>query len=130
WLLRAVVYMPHRCTEDDIYRGMFIPAGTTIFPNIRDARYASSETHILTGIGNMLNRGMTLAYLPKPVGNAEPYFGGKIGFERTAINNRICIGQYPGDSSVWIAVATILASCVITNVVDKNGNIIIPPSEM
>jgi hypothetical protein len=58
---------------------MFIPAGTIIFPNIRDARYASSETRILTGIGNMLNRGMTLAYLPKPVGNAEPYFGGKVG---------------------------------------------------
>jgi hypothetical protein len=75
---------------------MFIPAETLIFPNIRYARYASSETRILTGIGNMLNRGMTLdeniytnptafvpeRYLLMPVGNAEPYFGGKFGFGR------------------------------------------------
>ncbi|KAJ7118329.1 cytochrome P450, partial [Mycena epipterygia] len=94
------------------------PAGTIIFPNIRGMTL--DKNIYLNPTAFLPER-----YLSKPVGNAEPYFGGKFGFGR-----RTCTGQYPGDSSVWITVATILASCVITNPVDKNGNIIISPNEM
>jgi len=33
-LLRALVDLPHRLMEDDVYRGMHIPKGSLIFGNI------------------------------------------------------------------------------------------------
>ncbi|KAJ7804266.1 cytochrome P450 [Mycena olivaceomarginata] len=113
--------LPHRCMQGDHYRGMFIPAGSLVF--------AESET------ASTQNRGMTLdesiyadptSFNPKrclaaPAGNAEPHFPGKFGFGR-----RVCTGQHLADNSVWVAIATILACCEITNAVDGEGNPIVP----
>ncbi|KAJ7754682.1 cytochrome P450 [Mycena maculata] len=64
-------------------------------------------------------------YLPQPIGMGEPHFSGKFGFGR-----RICTGQYLAANSVWIAVATILATCRITNAIDEKGEIIVPENAM
>ncbi|KAF7348906.1 Cytochrome P450 [Mycena venus] len=114
WLPGVPLGIPHRCTEDNIYRGMLIPAGSIVFPNIKgmslDANIYSNPTAFYPE-----------RYLPKPAGLAEPHFPAKFGFGR-----RICTGQYLGDNSVWIAIATILASCTITNALDEQGNKIVP----
>jgi hypothetical protein len=43
-------------------------------------------------------------------------------------STRICTGQHVAENSLWIAIASILASCKISNAVDENGNIIVPES--
>ncbi|KAJ7434467.1 cytochrome P450 [Mycena latifolia] len=118
WNPGVPLAIPHRCMEDNTYRGMFIPAGSLVFPNIKgmtlDENIYSNPTAFWPE-----------RYLPRPEGRAEPHFSGKFGFGR-----RICTGQYLGDSSVWIAVATILASCAISNAIDDHGTVIIPENEM
>ncbi|KAJ7146600.1 cytochrome P450 CYP621A2 [Mycena epipterygia] len=106
--------VPHRAMEDDMYRGMLVPKGAIVFSNIKgmalDERVYSDPASFYPE-----------RYLPTPVGKSEPYFTNTVfGFGR-----RICTGQYVADNSVWIAIATILASCTIANAVDEHGNIIV-----
>ncbi|KAJ7146607.1 cytochrome P450 [Mycena epipterygia] len=106
--------VPHRAMEDDMYCGMLIPKGALVFSNIKgmalDERVYSDPESFYPE-----------CYLPTPVGKGEPYFTSSVfGF-----GQRICTGQYVADNSVWIAIATILASCTIANAVDEHGNIIV-----
>ncbi|KAJ6529939.1 cytochrome P450 [Mycena vulgaris] len=110
--------LPHRSMEDDTYRGLFIPAGSLVLANIRgmtlDETIYSNPTNFHPD-----------RFLPKPLGGGEPPFPGKFGFGR-----RVCTGQYLAENSVWIAIATILATCKIINAVDEHGEIIDPENEM
>ncbi|KAJ6559762.1 cytochrome P450 [Mycena capillaripes] len=107
--------LPHRVSEDDIYRGMLIPKGSLVFANIRGMSLNESVYSDPTSF-------YPERFLPKPVGKGEPYFNNAVfGFGR-----RICTGQYVAENSLWIAVASILASCKIANAVDESGNIIVP----
>ncbi|KAJ7813324.1 cytochrome P450 [Mycena leptocephala] len=111
--------VPHRVMEDDVYRGMFIPKGSLVFANIRgmsldEAVYSDPKSFFPE------------RFLPKPAGKGEPHFSNvAFGFGR-----RICSGQYVADNSVWIAIASILASSNISNAVDENGNDIVPESKL
>ncbi|KAJ7162486.1 cytochrome P450 [Mycena filopes] len=110
--------VPHRLMKDDIYEGMFIPEGSTVFANIRamsldESIYASPETFFPE------------RFLPAPAGKNEPQFASAYGFGR-----RICTGQHLGDQSLWIAIASILAACRISNVKDKDGNPVVPDASM
>ncbi|KAF7360842.1 O-methylsterigmatocystin oxidoreductase [Mycena sanguinolenta] len=118
WKPPTELGVPHRLMEDDVYEGMFIPAGSTVFANIRamsldESRYSSPETFYPE------------RFFPKPEGKGEPYFASVYGFGR-----RICSGQHLADQSLWIAIATILASCTISNAYDKHGNVIVPDQSM
>ncbi|KAJ7623047.1 cytochrome P450 [Mycena polygramma] len=65
-------------------------------------------------------------FLPRPVGRGEPYFNATVfGFGR-----RICTGKYVAENSLWVAIATILASCEISKAVDEHGNIIVPDNSL
>ncbi|KAJ6533886.1 cytochrome P450 [Mycena vulgaris] len=118
--------IPHRPTEDDTYRGMFIPAGTLVLANISYTPRASppkgmtlDETIYSNPISFHPDR-----FLPKPLGGGEPSSPGNSGLAA------VCTGQYLGENSVWIAIASILATCTITNAVDEHGEIIVPENEM
>ncbi|KAJ7865109.1 cytochrome P450 [Mycena olivaceomarginata] len=106
--------LPHRCMQGDHYRGMFIPAGSLVFANLRGMTLDESIYADPTSFNPK-------RYLAAPAGNAEPHFPGKFGFGR-----RVCTGQHLADNSVWVAIATILACCEITNAVDGEGNPIVP----
>ncbi|KAJ7511587.1 cytochrome P450 [Mycena galericulata] len=107
--------VPHRAIEDDVYRGMLIPKGALVFSNIKGMSLDESVYSNPTSF-------YPERYLPKPAGNGEPHFDNvAFGFGR-----RICTSQYVADNSLWIAIASILASCKITNAVDEEGNIIVP----
>jgi len=60
-------------------------------------------------------------YLPKPEGRGEPHPNGPFGFGR-----RICPGRFVADASMWIAVASILATLSISKALDESGNEITP----
>ncbi|KAJ7791271.1 cytochrome P450 [Mycena leptocephala] len=93
--------VPHCVMQDDVYRGMHATFRTFGGMSLDETRF-----------------------LPKPAGNGEPYFNNvAFGFGR-----RICTGQHVAENSLWIAIASILASCKISNAVDENGNIIVPES--
>ncbi|KAL4255104.1 cytochrome P450 family protein [Pleurotus pulmonarius] len=108
WHPTAPLGVPHRSTEDDIYKGMFIPKGSTIFANI---------------MGMALDESFNPdRYLPKSQGGSEePYFDAVFGFGR-----RICPGRHLAAASIWIAVATLFATVNINKVKDEDGNEIIP----
>ncbi|KAJ6559780.1 cytochrome P450 [Mycena capillaripes] len=107
--------VPHRVSEDNIYRGMLIPKDSVVFANIRGMSLNESVYSDPTSF-------YPERFLPKPTGKGEPYFNNAVfGFGR-----RICTGQYVAENSLWIAVASILASCKIANAVDERGNIIVP----
>ncbi|KDQ28280.1 hypothetical protein PLEOSDRAFT_28452, partial [Pleurotus ostreatus PC15] len=108
----------HRSTDDDIYRGMFVPKGSVVIPNLRGISLDENVYKNPTDFNP--NR-----FLPKSVGgNGEPVFSAAFGFGR-----RICPGKYLALRSVWIAVATMLSTVHITKAKDKHGNEIVPPLE-
>ncbi|KAJ7670072.1 cytochrome P450 [Mycena polygramma] len=115
WRSGVPLGVPHRVTEDDVYRGMLIPKGSLVISNIRgmslDKKVYSDPTSFYPE-----------RFLPRPAGRGEPYFNDTVfGFGR-----RICTGKYVADNSLWIAIASVLAACKIENAVDANGNIIVP----
>ncbi|KAJ7344033.1 cytochrome P450 [Mycena albidolilacea] len=107
--------IPHRVMDDDVYRGMLIPKGSLVIANIRGMSLNESVYSDPT-------RFYPERFLPKPAGRGEPYFNNTVfGFGR-----RICTGQYVAENSLWVGIASILASCKINNAVDETGNIIVP----
>ncbi|KAF8077572.1 cytochrome P450 [Lyophyllum atratum] len=106
--------VPHRSMEDDIYRGMFIPAGSLMIANTRgmtldDKIYANPHAFDPS------------RYLPKPEGNNEPHPNGPFGFGR-----RICPGRHLADASLWIVMASILATFNISKAIGDDGKEITP----
>ncbi|TFK36152.1 cytochrome P450 [Crucibulum laeve] len=106
--------IPHRSLEDDIYNGMFIPKGSIIVANTRGI---SMDEDVYSDPA-LFNPDR---YLPKPHGNAEPYLIGQFGFGR-----RICPGRHLADASVWIAIASVLATFSISKSVGDDGKEITP----
>ncbi|KAJ6505784.1 cytochrome P450 [Mycena vitilis] len=119
WHTGVPLGIPHRVTEDDIYHGMLIPKGSIVFANIRGM--ALNENVYSDPMSFRPER-----FLPKPVGRGEPFFNTTVfGFGR-----RICTGKYVAENSLWIAIASVLASCKISNAVDRNGNVIVPDNSL
>ncbi|KAJ7141534.1 cytochrome P450 [Mycena filopes] len=114
WRPPTPLGVPHRCTQDDEYRGMHIAEGTVVFANIRGISLDESVYKDATSF-------RPERFLPKPRGNGEPQFTDTFGFGR-----RICPGKDLADNSLWIAIATLLATCSISNALDPNGERIIP----
>ncbi|KAJ7239513.1 cytochrome P450 [Mycena rebaudengoi] len=118
WNPAVPLGVPHRSTQEDVYRGMYIPKGSLVFSNIRAMSMNENLYHNPRSF-------IPERYLPQPAGSGEPQFLSSFGFGR-----RICPGQYLADNSVWIAIASILATCTISNAMDKEGNIIVPENIM
>ncbi|KAF4609105.1 hypothetical protein EYR40_001458 [Pleurotus pulmonarius] len=115
WHPSVPIGVPHRSTEDDIYRGMFIPKGSVIFANAKGM--ALDESIYAEPTKFNPDR-----FLPKSQGgNEEPHLGATFGFGR-----RICPGRHLATASIWIAVATIFATVNITKARDEYGNEITP----
>ncbi|KAJ7304896.1 cytochrome P450 [Mycena albidolilacea] len=115
WRSGVPLGIPHSVRKDDLYRGMLIPKGSLVFANITGM--SLDESVYSDAACFYLER-----FLSKPAGRGEPYFNNTVfGFGR-----RICTGQYVAENTLWVAIASILASCKIINTVDEYGNIIVP----
>ncbi|KAJ3562159.1 hypothetical protein NP233_g9752 [Leucocoprinus birnbaumii] len=109
WHPTVPLGVPHYTMEDDIYDGMFIPKGSIVIANARGMSLDESVYHEPSTFSPE-------RFLPKPEGQGEPYFAGPFGFGR-----RICPGRYLADNSLWMAMATILATLSISKVVGEDG---------
>ncbi|KAE9388626.1 cytochrome P450 [Gymnopus androsaceus JB14] len=92
WHPAVPMGVPHRSLEDDVYKGMFIPAGS-------------------------ISQG----------GREEPYLS-PFGFGRRN-PNRICPGRFFAESTIWITIAMILATCKIGKAKNASGMDITPEVE-
>ncbi|KAF8073622.1 cytochrome P450 [Lyophyllum atratum] len=106
--------VPHRTMEDDIYKGMLIPKGSTIIGNIRSMTLDDSVYKNPFDFD-------PIRFLPAPAGRGEPYAISPFGFGR-----RICPGRHLADDSLWIAIATILSTASISKAIGEDGNEITP----
>ncbi|KAJ3505894.1 hypothetical protein NLJ89_g7173 [Agrocybe chaxingu] len=106
--------VPHKTTEDDVYKGYFIPKGTAVFSNIwamthDEEKYADPHEfkpeRFLDENGQLNDDARVLAY----------------GFGR-----RACVGKYVASATerlqVWIAIVSILACFTISKAEDEHGN--------
>jgi len=114
WYPVAPFGIPHRLMEDDCYEGHWIPADSTILPNLwamsRDeTMYKNPET-----------------FFPE---RFEGDAGKELLDPRSFIfgfGRRRCVGLHFADASLYIAFAYILATFNITKVRDENGREIEP----
>ncbi|KAJ3570930.1 hypothetical protein NP233_g4088 [Leucocoprinus birnbaumii] len=115
WLPVAPLAIPHRVLEDDIYRGMFIPKGTVIFPNL----WGLCRDEKIYKDASVFNPSR---YLPVPEGgNGEPRPAAPFGLGR-----RVCPGRHLADTNFWIAAATMLTLFKIDRAKNANGTEMVP----
>lgn len=107
--------VPHRSLKDDVYNGMFIPKGSFVIAN------ALAMTHDENTYSEPDKFNPDRYYEKKDSGLGEPFPVGQFGFGR-----RVCPGQYLGAASVWIVMATLLATFDIEKTLDDNGVEITP----
>jgi len=117
WGVPVPLSLPHRLMEDDVYRGMFIPKGSLVFGNVW--AITRDETLFTNASAFLPER-----YLEK----VDPALARKrdprsyvFGFGR-----RRCPGVNLVESSVWILIATVLATLDISKARDERGNFIEP----
>ncbi|TBU57403.1 cytochrome P450 [Dichomitus squalens] len=109
--------LPRRITEDNVYKNMFIPKGTLVF-------------------GNNYNMVRDPAVFPNPdVFDPERYLEdvdeqtAKLRDVRNYVfgfGRRRCPGSFMIDSSLWIAIASMLAAFDITKATDAFGRAVEP----
>jgi cytochrome P450 len=129
--------VPHRLTQDDEYKGYLIPEGTIVIGLVWFVHF---RTHLLDEIVDHAHvyrsilhntedypdpeRFMPERYLT-PEGTLDP----SVRNPRTACfgsGRRICPGQYVADATLFITVATLLATVDIVRAKDADGVEIVP----
>ncbi|KAI1137387.1 cytochrome P450 [Hypoxylon sp. FL0543] len=110
WRPLSPIGIPHRSLNDDIYNGMFIPKGTLVYYNT----FAMSRDQTVYKNPEKFNPGR---YVPKGEGgDGEPFLVGPFGFGR-----RVCVGRHLAQASVWIIMATLIATTDILKPVGPDG---------
>ncbi|KAJ7598736.1 cytochrome P450 [Mycena floridula] len=118
WNPIVPIGVPHRSTEDDIYKGMFIPKNSRIFPNIYAINH--DERKYLDPQSFNPSR-----FMPKSEGgDGETYYSVNFGWGR-----RICPGRFLAENSAWIAMAMILATLKLNKAIGHDGKEITPEVE-
>jgi len=115
WDPTVPIGVPHYSTEDSTYRGMFIPKDTILVANTRgmaldEGTYKNPQCF------------MPERFLPFPQGGGEPPLTAAFGFGR-----RKCPGRHLAESSLFIAIARILATFDIARQTGPDGKPIVPP---
>ncbi|KAJ3859487.1 cytochrome P450 1 [Lentinula novae-zelandiae] len=101
----------HTSIEDDYYRGYHIPKGCAVVPNVwamnRDKEVYSEPDRFLP------ERHLNIPGGPFTNINDISAFG---------FGRRVCAGRYMADNTVWLSVASVLATLTLGKAKDKNGN--------
>ncbi|KAK1622597.1 putative O-methylsterigmatocystin oxidoreductase [Colletotrichum phormii] len=119
WCPVSPIGVPHRSLEDDVYDGMFIPKGSFVYANAR-AMTHDERTYADAGTFDPDR------YIPiVEGGRGEPFPVGQFGFGR-----RVCVGRHLAEASVWIAIASMLATVRIERARGPRGEEIIPLVEL
>ncbi|KAI1765031.1 cytochrome P450 [Hypoxylon sp. FL1150] len=110
WRPLSPIGIPHRSLDDDVYNGMFIPKGTYVYYNT----YAMSRDQT---VYKDPERFSPDRYIPKEEGgDGEPLLVGPFGFGR-----RVCVGRHLAQASVWMVMATLIATTDISKPIGPDG---------
>ncbi|PPQ90149.1 hypothetical protein CVT25_012460 [Psilocybe cyanescens] len=117
WGVPVPLNLPHRLMEDDIYNDMHVPKGTLVFGNIwammrNETMYPDPDSFIPERFMEKLSPELEKKRNPKNFA---------FGFGR-----RQCPGMNLVDSSVWLLMASMLATLDVSKAVDGHGNTIEP----
>ncbi|KAJ7154117.1 cytochrome P450 [Mycena filopes] len=117
WAVPVPLGLPHRLMEDDVYHGMHIPKGSLVFGNIW--AITRDETLFPNASAFVPER-----YLEK----VDPALARKRDPRRYVFGfgRRRCPGVDLVESSVWILIASVLATLDISKAKDASGNPIEP----
>ncbi|KAF9078698.1 cytochrome P450 1 [Rhodocollybia butyracea] len=108
----------HVSTEDDFYRGYHIPKGCAVVPNIW-AMNRDPDVH------SEPDKFMPERFLDSPTG---PFT--KINdIYAYGFGRRVCVGRYMADNTVWLAIASVLATLNLRKAKDDEGNEVDIPGE-
>ncbi|PCH43269.1 cytochrome P450, partial [Wolfiporia cocos MD-104 SS10] len=118
WICPSPLGIPHRATEDDEYLGYHIPKGTMIIPNIWSVQKRPYAYVYLDPQAFRPERYLTMDSATAEYADPLEY---TFGFGR-----RICPGRQFADTSVWLAIAGILATMTICKERDATGKEVIP----
>ncbi|KAL1706793.1 cytochrome P450 [Schizophyllum commune] len=134
WCPVSPLGVPHKSLEDDVYRGMYIPKGTLFLSSPLlpiQTTYNHSETIVYANARAMCYDTRVykspeifdpMRYAPESEGGrAEPPPVGHFGFGR-----RICVGRHFADATLWIIMATMLATLNFERVLDDDGQSVTP----
>ncbi|KAJ1300391.1 hypothetical protein OPQ81_005210 [Rhizoctonia solani] len=109
WRPALAIGVPHRCLEDDVYRGYNITKGTIVIGNL----WAMSRDENIYKEPERFNPDRFLDPGVPPI----PAFGW---------GRRICPGMHFGEASLFITIASLLATFTFSKKRDSNGNYIEP----
>ncbi|KAJ7082888.1 cytochrome P450 [Mycena belliarum] len=113
WRCIAPTGFPHATMADDVYQGMFIPQGATVYGNI----YAmTTDPAVFPDPDEFRPERFLETSDPRLLSFSTPF-----GFGR-----RICPGQNVALQSIFISVVRMLWAFKILPGTDKNGNAIVP----
>jgi len=105
--------IPHALGKDDVYKGMHLPKGSIVIPNV---------WHMLHDPEVFPN---PMKFDPDRYQNLDSEME-KVTDLVFGFGRRLCPGKSFGEGNVFAIAATVLATCDILPTVDKNGDNIIP----
>ncbi|KAH6884051.1 cytochrome P450 [Coprinopsis sp. MPI-PUGE-AT-0042] len=115
WASPTPIGVPHKADKDDIFRGYFIPEGTTIIAN---------EGAMLSNEQDYPN---PQEFIPERFLDAEGDMSKVVRDPATVVfgfGRRECPGSHIALSTLWLATASILSVYDISKPVDADGNVI------
>ncbi|TBU34090.1 cytochrome P450 [Dichomitus squalens] len=115
WQVVVPFSLPHMTTEDDVFRGYCIPAGTVIMPNVSACMHDPNiyeDPYEFRPERFIHNGRLDFSGAPDP---ASFVFG---------FGRRICPGRYFAENGLFINVASVLHVFDISPPVDDQGNVI------
>ncbi|TFK64565.1 cytochrome P450 [Pluteus cervinus] len=112
WNPVAPLGLPHMTTNDDEYRGYFIPAGTTVIGN----SWAILHDPTTYPEPDKFNPGRFLG-----VRNGQELSPGDPLSTAFGYGRRICPGRFMAEAQLWISIACILSCFDIGPGADENG---------
>jgi len=117
WRPAAPLAGPHRTTEDDWYKGMFIPKGTICLPNVW---HMNHDPEIYGDSAAIFD---PARYLDKAGGGMEssPSDGKEEGHVTYGFGRRVCVGRYMANNSLFIEIAMMLWATNIERKTDVSG---------
>ncbi|KAI0252962.1 cytochrome P450 [Lactifluus subvellereus] len=110
WHPVAPLGIPHRLTSNDVYEGFFLPAGSTVIGNAWAMLHDDNV-------------------FPEPERfKPERFLDPTMKFPDAAFGfgRRTCPGRFMARSSLWIAIASVLAAFRISPKLDEQGNPMLP----
>ncbi|KAI0052748.1 cytochrome P450 [Auriscalpium vulgare] len=113
WIPVLPLAVPHRAVTSDQYKGYHIPAGATVMGNT----WAILHNEVVFPDPESFKPERFLENPRLP----DPADSGVFGFGR-----RACAGKGMALDTIWIAIASVLASFEISKTTDENGLIITP----